>query len=159
MNYMNYETKHELYELWTMKLNMNYKQCCDKPKCRQVKKVWKLQWAKRNINVSLVLRSNSYAEEDITNYYWRRINNYCNTWSCSRTITKYVRGGDMRKDKGMLKGERRINRHSLIKSRVVRNCELRVELWRAVSWVKKELPSCYQSLIISFELWIIHLVA
>ena len=41
-------------------------------------------------------------------------------------ITKNIRGGGMRKDKRMFKGERRINSQST-KSRVVRSCELKVE--------------------------------
>ena len=78
-----------------------------KPKCRQAGRVRKLQWAKRPINVSSVLRSNSYAEEGVRDHDRGRLRN--------------IDDGGMRKDKRMLKGERRINRQSLTESRVVRS--------------------------------------
>ena len=53
-------------------------------------RVWELQWAKRPINVSSVLQSNSYSEKGPT-------------WPWPRTVAEHVRGGAMRKDKGMLK--------------------------------------------------------
>ena len=52
-------------------------------------------------------------------------------------IAKHVRGGDMRKNKGMLKGERRINRQSLAESQIVRSRWLRVKLRGVESWVER----------------------
>ena len=89
-----------------------------KPKCRQAERVGKLEWAKWCINVSSVFQSNSYAEEG-------------------------VRGGGMRKGKGLLKGERRINRQSLTKSRVVRSRKLS---WQVVMNCKLLVVSCELSI-------------
>ena len=64
--------------------------------------------------MSSVLQSNSYAEEGIRDHDRGRLRN--------------THGGGMRKDKGMRKGERRINRRSLTKSQVARSRELSCEL-------------------------------
>ena len=56
---------------------------------------------------------------------------------------EHVHGEGMRKDKGMLKGERRINRQSLTKSRVVRSGELNC---RVVMSCKLLVVSCELSI-------------
>ena len=76
---------------------VNHKRCGESPS------------ADRPIDVSSALRSNSYAEKRPT-------------WSWPRTVAKHVRGGAMRKNKGMLREKDEL---TVGVSWEVRECELR----------------------------------